>query len=129
MQMRQKIMELHDSRLPIGGWPLLLPPHVRAATSFLSSLSIHSVYSVYEYTPHNITIPFHLAWLSDPGASFVASCTRSASRWTFLSPKPYPIWRTTSHPGNNETAQSPKFRYTPPTSAMIGTLFKPYCPS
>lgn len=88
------------------------------------SATVHTLRSLY-ISLQNI---LQLDRFSDPVASAVASRTRFASRCTFLSPNPCPIWRTTSHPGSSETAQSPKFRYTPPTSAMIGMLFKPYCP-
>lgn len=44
----------------------------------------------------------------------------------FLSPST-PIFLTTSQAGRRATAQRPKFKYVPPTDAMIATLLTPYC--
>lgn len=75
-----------------------------------------------------------LAWLGNHRdvpqffSSAILSCSITAppSRSNFLSPNVTPICFTTSQPGSKAKAQSPKFRYTPPTSAKIETLFNPY---
>lgn len=44
----------------------------------------------------------------------------------FSSPSGTPNLRTTSQAGRSETAHRPKFKYTPPTDAMMATLLTPY---
>jgi hypothetical protein len=59
-------------------------------------------------------------------ATLSRSLNAAPSLSNLLSPSVTLICFTTSQPGSSARAQSPKLRYTPPTSAKVEMLFSPY---